>query len=112
MKIQELVNEMFDVSKLKQARDIQKNIEKINQFVNANKDAAGSIANDASNLNTSFASLLAASQAAMEQEAAELKKKEDDEKKKATDFSRARAGVGTTLPIEKPSDAQQADQTK
>jgi hypothetical protein len=99
MNILDIVNETLDIASLKQARDIQKNVSNILQFIDGNKTATAPIAKDASNLNTSFSSLLAASQEAVRQELEEKKKKENDDKKKKTLLSGSRAGIGTTIHI-------------
>lgn len=112
MTLKSLIDEGFDISKSQQARSMQKNIEAINAFVAANRDAASPIAKEASNLNVSFASLLAAAQSTLEQEAADQKKKDLEDRKKKDLFSRSRAGVGTTLPIEKSSDSKEPDKTR
>jgi hypothetical protein len=107
MKIKDVLDEMFDISKFKQARDLQKNIEKIDQFVRANPNATKDIASSSAEMNSSFASILAASQAALQQETDEKKKKEFDDKKRASTLSNSRAGIGTTIPISQSSDSKE-----
>jgi hypothetical protein len=112
MKTKEIIDEMFDISKFQQAKKLQQNIEKIDQFVKANPGASKEIAGASAEAGSSFASLLAASQAALQQEAEEKKSKEAEVKKKAATLSNSRAGIGTTIPITSNEEPKENDKAK
>lgn len=114
MKIGSLINEVLDISRLKQASDIQNSLKKINGIVNANPVISKEIGKEVSNIGTDFASILAQTSAdiqavaAQENAANEEKKKKDFEERLKLQQKikqQHRSGIGTSLPITKPEES-------
>lgn len=97
MKIIELVNEVFDITKAKEAAEIQRSIANLNTLAAKNPDFGKGIADDASKINANFQTILATLMAQQRQSL------EDEKKKKAEEAIKAKvtnqSGVGSKVPI-------------
>lgn len=105
MKISDIVNEVFDISKMKQVADIQKSIAKLNDYVAKNQTAAKDISTEPTQIGSNFQSILASMLAQQKQA------EEEDKRKKAEEAAKAKlaikSGIGTTVPIAPVAGAQQ-----
>jgi len=98
MKIKEIVNEIFDVSKMAQPALIQKSVAKLNDFIAKNPSAAKDISAEPMQIGSNFQAMLTAMMAQQKQEGEEKKRKDMEDAAKAKAAIKT-SGVGTTVPI-------------